>query len=453
MKSHISGIQIPTAARINIDGGLTLDAQAGNSGEMLISQGANVTPIWSNTLTSPTITTSLLTGSTSFNLLTTTATTINFGLAATTLNIATNNVTKTINLGTSGASSTTVNIGTSATSSSTINLQATTINVGRNSPSAGTGVNAFITGPAVSGNTTVTAGHVYIRGGGAGHDEEFNTGTVTGGNLYLDAGYASTIAGTVARGGVLVGTTSDTGSVSVGRTGITTTVTGALVGTTTTTSVAPLRLPTGTVPTTANQQFGMIAADAESLQIATTKTTGAGPGFGLIRAPQMVFSLANAPASANSTTGVAAFAAANDVLSSLEANKLYTFKGKYYVTYTAGGAAAALRMLFAFANAPQAIKYNFRTTKSTSATTMEQVGIGEVTTGVNVSTSNQVTGTLTVEFDGYFTSNATTGGTITPQIAASATTSGGTFTVTTGSWFEIQKIGSATQTLIAGNWG
>lgn len=231
------------------------------------------------------------------------------------------------------------------------------------------------------------------------------------------------------------------------------TMTGAFVGATTTTSLAPIRLPSGTVPTTASQEFGMVAAAAESLQLSTTKTTGAGPGFGIVRAPQMVFSLANAPTSATTTTGVAAFAAANDVLSSLEANKLYRFRGKYYVTYTAGGTAGALQMLFAFANAPQAINYNFRTTKSTSATTMNQVGIAAVATGVSVSTSDLTSGTLTVEFDGYFTSNATTGGTLTPQIAASvASLSGGSFVVTTGSWFEVEKIGSATQTLIAGNW-
>jgi hypothetical protein len=193
---------------------------------MMISQGTGNTPIWSNTLTSPTIVTSLTTSSTSFDLLTTTATTINFGLAATTLNIATNNVTKTINLGTSGTSSTIVNIGTRATSSSTINLQAPIINVGRNTPSAGTGVNTFITGPEVSGTTNVTAGHVYITGGGAGHEEVFDVGTVTGGDIYLNAGFSSTTAGTSVKGGVRVGTLTDTGSVSIGRTGITTTVTG-----------------------------------------------------------------------------------------------------------------------------------------------------------------------------------------------------------------------------------
>jgi hypothetical protein len=483
MKSHISGIQIPTDSRINIDGGLTLDSLAGTSGHMMISQGTGNTPIWSNTLTSPTIVTSLLTSSPSFDLLNTTATTINFAGAATTLSIGTTTATsvlnfgtgavtgsKEINIGTAGAavSSTTIKVGSNVqTASSTIFLQGQTyFGQSRTGTGTTTGYGAIIQGPTttVTGTTgNATGGDLLIYSGNASLTNAGNlAGVATSGNITIDAGSASVayFDATAAYGSISIGTASAS-AVTLGKVGGNTvinglgglTLGGALVTATTSTSVAPLRLPTGTVPTTANQQFGMIAADAESLQLSTTKTTGAGPGFGFIRAPQMVFSLANAPASANSTTGVAAFAAANDVLSSLEANKLYTFKGKYYVTYTAGGAAAALRMLFAFANAPQAIKYNFRTTKSTSATTMEQVGIGEVTTGVNVSTSNQVTGTLTVEFDGYFTSNATTGGTITPQIAASASTSGGTFTVTTGSWFEIQKIGSATQTLIAGNWG
>jgi hypothetical protein len=219
-----------------------------------------------------------------------------------------------------------------------------------------------------------------------------------------------------------------------------------------TSTLSSTTFTTGTQPTLASQAFGQVAAGAESLGLGTTKTTGAGPGFGIIKAPQMVFSLADAPVAASTTTGVAAFATANDVLSSLEANKLYQFRGKYYVTYTAGGTAAALQLLFAFANTPQAIKYSFRTTKSTSATAFDQVGIGAVATGVSVSTSTQTNGTFVVEFDGYFTSNATTGGTLTPQVAASASSSGGSFFVTTGSWFEIQKIGTATQTLISGNW-
>jgi hypothetical protein len=219
-----------------------------------------------------------------------------------------------------------------------------------------------------------------------------------------------------------------------------------------TSSQSSIIMTSGTQPTLASQTFGQLSAGAESLGLATPKTTGTGPGFGIVRAPQMVFSLADMPTTANSTTPVAAFAAANDILSSLEVSKLYRFRGIYYVTYAAGGTAAALQLVFGFSNAPQAIKYSFKTIKSTSATTMDQVGIGAVATGVSVSTSTLTGGTFVVEFDGYFTSNATTGGTFTPQVAASTSTSGGTFFVTTGSWIEIEKLGTSTQTLISGNW-
>jgi hypothetical protein len=521
MKSHISGIQIPTASRINIDGGLTLDAQAGNLGEMLISQGTGNTPIWSNTLTSPTINTSLVAGSASFNLLTTTATTINFGLAATTLNIATNNVTKTINLGTTGASSTTVNIGTNATSSSTINLQAPTVNVGRTT-AGGTGVSAFINGPTVTGTTTVTAGHVYIKGGGAGHEEVFDVGTVTGGNVYVDAGVSSTTAGTSVKGGVLLGTLTDTGSVTIGRTGITTTIngtlalpsqtantffaspnsaagapsfrvlsyrdiypaalpttygqvieyapvgggmawtttapllkgggtmTGAFVGATTSTSLAPIKLPSGTVPTTANQEFGMVAAAAESLQLSTTKTTGAGPGFGFIRAPQMVYAVANSTA-ATSTTPVSPFAAANDVLSSLEVGKAYRFRGVYYLSTTFTSGTATIQLAFAFSNAPVIFKYNYKTyNQNGNNSTFEKAALTASNAGTTISSASTFSTDRVVEFEGFFTSNATTASTLTPQILMNST--GSSTVATAGSFFEIEKLGTSSQTLIAGNW-
>ena len=42
----LSGIQIPTPSKLNIDGELTLDAQAGTSGQILTSAGAGATPTW-----------------------------------------------------------------------------------------------------------------------------------------------------------------------------------------------------------------------------------------------------------------------------------------------------------------------------------------------------------------------------------------------------------------------
>jgi len=72
--------------------------------------------------TSPAVTTSLTTGSTSFDLLNTTATTLNFAGAATTLNLGAGGaLTRTINLGT-GTGADTINIGTGGTTADDINL-------------------------------------------------------------------------------------------------------------------------------------------------------------------------------------------------------------------------------------------------------------------------------------------------------------------------------------------
>jgi hypothetical protein len=204
MKSHISGIQVPTPARINIDGGLTLDSVAGTSGHMMISQGTGNTPIWSNTLTSPTIVTSLLTSSTSFDLINTTATTVNAFGAATTLNLGTasNNVTignsgtlstgtqtvnlftggsttgtnQTINLGTGnfGFATQTINIGTGTISSAT-----RAINIGSTSGTGTTTLNGIVNHPGTTSpihlnGSAGTTGQV-LTSAGSGATPTWNT--------------------------------------------------------------------------------------------------------------------------------------------------------------------------------------------------------------------------------------------------------------------------------------
>lgn len=56
MRSKISGVQIPTAAKLNIDGEFTLDASAGTSGQVMISQGSGNTPSWTSSPTFSTLT-------------------------------------------------------------------------------------------------------------------------------------------------------------------------------------------------------------------------------------------------------------------------------------------------------------------------------------------------------------------------------------------------------------
>lgn len=62
---QLSGIQIPTVSKLNIDGELTLDAQAGTNGYVLTSAGAGNTPTWSalpSAYTLPTATSTVLGG-------------------------------------------------------------------------------------------------------------------------------------------------------------------------------------------------------------------------------------------------------------------------------------------------------------------------------------------------------------------------------------------------------
>jgi hypothetical protein len=226
------------------------------------------------------------------------------------------------------------------------------------------------------------------------------------------------------------------------------TFTGTVTLPTGSSSAAPLKLVAGTnltIPT-----YGAIEATTDAIFITSNPgTTTTGPGRGIVYAPHMVFSLANS-SNATSTTGVSAFASANDTLSVLGSAKLYTFKGKYYVSYTANAVSNAINLLFAFSNAPQAIKYSFKTYTQTASAYTNLIGASSVTTNTAVSTASAIDTSYVIEFEGYFVSHASSTSTLIPQISQSGTTSA--TAVTAGSWFEVSKIGSSTQTLIAGNW-
>lgn len=223
------------------------------------------------------------------------------------------------------------------------------------------------------------------------------------------------------------------------------TFTGTVSLTAGTTTVAPLRIGQSSQ---ANLLTTPLANAIESSVEGFYATVANGPGRGLINARQMVFSLANSSA-ATTNTAVNVFAAANDVLSSLEVAKLYRFKGVYYANSTFTSGTADIQLLFAFSNAPTAIKYNFKTFKSSGAV-FDQLGIVSVATASNVSADVTATATYVIEFDGYFTSNAASVSTFTPQFQMSAT--GSSTVMQAGSWLEVEKLGSSTQTRIAGNW-
>jgi hypothetical protein len=410
------------------------------------------------TLNNPTITTSVISGTLAlFN--TGLTGTLSIGGAAGTINIGASTTSKTINIGTATTTgnSSTIRIGTAqAATTSDIYLQGV-VYLGKDVTGTGnqTGytsqvIASGVTATGLTGNAT--GGSLDIRSGGAALSDINNGGNATSGNITMDVGSASTTGGAPLYGTITIGQ-FNASAVNIGRSGVTTTINGSIVANTAATSTtSQLRLVTGTVPTTASQQFGMISADAESIQLATTKTTGAGAGFGFIRAPQMVYAIANSGA-ATTNTAVSPFASTNDVLSSLEVNKYYRFRGVYYFTSTFTSGTATIQLAFTFANGPVTFKYNYKTYKSTGVTTFDLAGVSTTNAATTISASVTATASYAVEFEGFFTSNATTGGSLTPQFQMSTT--GSSTIATAGSFFEIEKLnatGATTPGLIAGNW-
>ena len=186
----------------------------GTAGQVLSSTGT--LPTWvgytgsssSNVVYSenPTITLGLTAGSTSFDLVNTTATTLNFAGASTTLNIGylgSNASTTNVSTGAVKASTTkTVNIGTGSAASSTTN-----INIG--SSNGGT---TTIGSPTITGSGTTTfnmnGANPSIVTSDTGTASVFNTNALTG-NLF---GAATTIGIGAATGTITLGNPTLTGT-------------------------------------------------------------------------------------------------------------------------------------------------------------------------------------------------------------------------------------------------
>ena len=403
----LSGRQIPTLSKLNIDGEFTLDAASGTSGQVLISAGSGNTPTWTSSLTS-------LTG------LTVTGTTALTGATSVT------------------ASS--VGAGTGVSHS---------ITAGTTTAGSATGGSISLTAGAATNAATITSGGSINITAGAGNSTQGAGGSVT-----INGGLGSVANG---NGTVNIGTGTGTDQVIIGKTAGTVDIRGPLAGTLTlltgTASLAPIKFIAGTSLTT--PVYGAVEASTDAIYLTNNPgSTSTGPGRGIVHPQQMVFSQANA--SAGPSTGsvtVSAFAAANDVLSVLEAAKLYRFRAKYFISTSFSSGIYNMALLFTFSNAPASIKYSFKTYTQTVGTTIKAMGSGTSTTLDPLNGTQSASGTWVVEVDGYFTSHATLTSTLTPQVQINPSAGGNNgATVQAGSWFEIEKLGTSTQTLIAGNW-
>jgi hypothetical protein len=216
-----------------------------------------------------------------------------------------------------------------------------------------------------------------------------------------------------------------------------------------TTSLTPLKLTAGTNLTT--PVYGAVEASTDAIYLTDNPGGTTGAGRGILLAQQMVFLQSNSGTN-NTTTAANIFPTANDVLTALEPAKLYRFRAKYFSTINYGGTYVGLNILFAFSAAPTATKYTFRTyTQTTSSGTTSQGVITTNAASTIVPLPSAVASWVT-EIDGYFTTHATTVSTLTPQFACTASAGGSTLQITTGSWFEIEKLGASTVANVAGSW-
>ena len=182
--------------------------------------------------------------------------------------------------------------------------------------------------------------------------------------------------------------------------------------------------------------------------------TGSSAGSGLVNARHMVFSQGVQSTTGPSASSTAnAFDSANDVLSGLEAAKLYRFKLKYFfsISYTSG--VYRFTAPLTFSNAPASIKYSVQVYPQAMGTTITRIGTADTVDLETFPPGSSGGGSWVLEVDGYFRTHATLSSTLTPRIII-ANSGGGSSTasVLPGSWIEIEKLGTSNQTLIAGNW-
>jgi hypothetical protein len=255
-------------------------------GVRIVTETASQT-LTNKTLTSPIVTTGLTTGSASFDLLDTTATTVNFAGAATTANIGYDSTgTSTTNISTGVAASTftkTVNIGTGSAAGS-----ATNVTIGSSSGTSTVTINGNLTvaGTTTTVNTTnldvqdknITLGKGNTSDAGADtagitadatspktlQYDNTNTAWTSSENMNVATGKAYKVAGT----NVLTATALGSGVVGSSLTSVGTIGTGIWQGTV----VGLTYGGTGRALTAA--AGGIVWSDADSLEITTAGTSG-----------------------------------------------------------------------------------------------------------------------------------------------------------------------------------
>lgn len=166
--------------------------------------------------------------------------------------------------------------------------------------------------------------------------------------------------------------------------------------------------------------------------------------------PEVVRIASDRTKATNNTSLEAVFPAANDT-ATLLANTLYKFRAIYIMTKSASGSAAGLQVGFTFSNAQQSIGYRYKSYTQTSSTTQTS-GYATAATAVTVTATGTAAENYVIELEGWFVSNAATGGTFRPDFAQSVAGTSVAPTASTNTFFEMYAAGTASAANVSGSW-
>jgi hypothetical protein len=176
-------------------------------------------------------------------------------------------------------------------------------------------------------------------------------------------------------------------------------------------------------------------------------TSGTATGRLMVPVKAMAFSNANS-SSATSSTPVSIFPVGAQTLP-LEAGKTYYFRLNLGFNYSYNSVPGNIQIVPTFSNAPVSINYSAvfqagntdaKSTRVTSTTA----------TSINAGGTSSISN-ATALVEGYFQSNATTGGTVEFKFSISSG-GGSSVTATAGSLQEIVKIGTGVPLAVSGTW-
>lgn len=209
------------------------------------------------------------------------------------------------------------------------------------------------------------------------------------------------------------------------------------------TTVEPIRFQTNTSTPVATS--GALDYDGDKFYAVTS---GTATGRLMVPAIARVFSNANATA-ATTNSSQSIFQAGARALT-LEAAKTYYFRLNLGVNFTFSAVPAAIQLVPTFTQTPVAINYSAVWASGTSGGVQSFRTTSTSAVSISPTLSASITGG-TILIEGFFQSNATTGGTVEFKYQIS-TGGGSSATAQTGTLLEIQKIGTGAPGIISGAW-